>query len=95
MTPAARAGKEVYDAMCAACHGRKVEGTHEGPSLIPYDRAHHPDGHFVEAIKSGVRQHHWNFGHMAPVDDLTEEEMRNVITYVRELQAFNAKSNDD
>lgn len=95
LTPGARAGKELFEAKCAACHGRNVEGTHTGPSLIPYDRAHHPDGNFFEAMKSGVRQHHWNFGDMPPVNDLTEEEIRNIITYVRDLQAYNSDPDND
>ncbi len=91
LTPVEKAGKEVYDAKCAACHGKKMEGTHKGPSLIPYDRAHHPDGYIARAIRYGSKQHHWNFGDMAPVEGITEEEIGNIITYVREIQAFNAE----
>lgn len=91
----ARAGKARYDAKCAACHGKNAEGSHVGPSLIPYDQAHHPDGDFAKAIQSGSPEHHWKFGEMPPVKDLTEKEIRDVITYVRELQAFNAEGNVD
>lgn len=90
LSPDAAAGKKLYDEFCATCHGSNVDGTHKGPSLIPYDEVHHPDGHFLDAVKSGVEQHHWNFGPMKPVDGLSGEETRKIIAYVRELQAFNA-----
>lgn len=87
-------GKEVYDGKCLSCHGKYTEGTHAGPSLVPYDRAHHPDGDFARAMRDGVRQHHWNFGDMPPIEGLTEQEVADIISYVRELQAFNAEPQD-
>lgn len=85
----AREGKQVYQMKCLSCHGNNLEGTHSGPSLIPYDRAHHPDGDFFRAIRKGVPEHHWNFGNMPPMKDLADDEIENVIAYVRELQAYN------
>jgi len=90
MSPSARAGEKTYRDVCSSCHGKYAEGTHKGPSLIPYDKAHHPDGQFVGAIQSGVDEHHWNFGDMPPIDGLNDSEMHEVIAYVRELQIYNA-----
>lgn len=87
----AKDGKEIYDRKCLSCHGNNMEGTHSGPSLIPYDRAHHPDGDFFRAIRNGVPEHHWNFGNMPPVEGLDDKEIENVIAYVRALQAYNSK----
>ena len=41
---------------------------------------------FHLAVKNGVKQHHWHFGHMPPVEDLSPEQVEHVIGYVREEQ---------
>jgi hypothetical protein len=33
-----------------------------------------------------VRQHHWNFGNMTPIDRLTPEDAGHIIAYVRQKQ---------
>lgn len=88
-TGPARDGEIVYETKCLSCHGRNAEGTHKGPSLIPYDRAHHPDGDFYTAVRKGVPEHHWNFGDMPPVRGMSNAEIESIIAYVRTLQAFN------
>lgn len=95
MDSLSRKGQRIFEADCASCHGKQLEGTAKGPSLIPYDKAHHPDGSFVTAMKSGVKQHHWKFGDMPPVEKLTQSEIQNVIAYIREVQDFNADADDD
>lgn len=93
MNPQAVAGNRVYDSKCARCHGASLEGTDKGPSLLPYDPAHHPDRHFRDAVRNGVRQHHWNLGDMPPIAGVSDEEVENVIRYIREVQAFNTSPN--
>lgn len=90
LSPQAQSGEELYDTKCSDCHGKNAGGTHSGPSLIPYDSGHHPDGEFEKAIRSGVDQHHWNFGDMPPIEGISDEEIADLITYIRELQAFNS-----
>ena len=85
----ARTGKKIFDANCRRCHGRNLSGTDKGPALILYEKGHHGDGMFFQAVRSGVRAHHWKFGDMPALDTLMDDEIAFVIRYVRELQKFN------
>jgi len=87
----AQNGEELFNAKCSACHGLEAAGTDLGPTLIHrvYHPGHHPDASFHNAVKVGVRQHHWAFGNMAPVAGLTEPDVDNIICYVRGLQREN------
>ena len=49
----------------------------------------YPDVAFVRAAKLGVRQHHWRFGNMPPVDGIKDQELASIIFYIRELQRAN------
>ena len=82
------AGEVVYQAACAACHGADLRGTEIGPShlSIVYEPNHHGDAAFVLAAVRGVTAHHWNFGDMAPVPGLDEDDLAAVVAYVRENQ---------
>lgn len=82
------AGEPLYQASCAACHGSELRGTAVGPShlSIVYEPNHHGDVAFVIAARNGVRQHHWNFGDMAPVPGLSDEDLEAIVAYVRENQ---------
>ncbi|MCZ7538010.1 MAG: cytochrome c [Acidimicrobiia bacterium] len=51
-----------------------------------YAPDHHPDEAFRAAITQGSRAHHWEFGDMAPVGGLSDEEIDLVIAYVRQQQ---------
>lgn len=81
-------GKSIYQGKCLACHGIGVRGTDKGPPLVhrTYRQRHHPDTAFHLAVKYGVKQHHWHFGHMPPVDGITPEQVEHVISYVRNEQ---------
>lgn len=87
----ARAGKVVFDANCASCHGINSKGTNKGPPLLHeiYNPGHHSDGSFVAAVRQGVRSHHWNFGNMPAQPQVNDQEIMEIVRYVRELQAAN------
>ena len=81
-------GEALFEANCAVCHGEAASGTHQGPPLVHiyYEPNHHADAAFYLAVAQGVRAHHWNFGHMPPVHGLSEEEVTEIIRYLRWLQ---------
>lgn len=86
------AGKGLFDENCAVCHGENAAGVQgSGPTFMHkvYEPNHHGDGAFLIAAKNGVRQHHWPFGNMPPVDGIKDEEVAKIIVYVRELQKAN------
>ena len=81
-------GDALYQANCAACHGSDLRGTDKGPShlSIVYEPSHHGDQAFVVAARVGVRTHHWDFGNMAPVEGLSDNDLTAIIAFVRETQ---------
>lgn len=81
-------GERAYDARCATCHGLHGMGTEQGPPLVHriYEPAHHSDAAFHLAVTRGVRAHHWGFGDMPPVADVTASEVAAIVSYVRWLQ---------
>ena len=85
-------GEALFNAKCASCHGKNAAGQ-EGaaPPLVHmiYEPNHHPDQSFQIAAQYGVRQHHWPFGNMPPVEGITENEVRKIVGYVRTLQKAN------
>jgi mono/diheme cytochrome c family protein len=86
------AGKLVFDANCAACHGPDAAGRDGiAPPLVHkiYEPSHHGDATFLLAVRNGVRSHHWRFGSMAPVQGLNDAEIDMIVAYVRALQRAN------
>jgi len=85
-------GESLYNVNCASCHGDNAVGQ-EGvaPPLVHiiYEPNHHGDESFQRAVAMGVRAHHWRFGNMPAVEGLTRTDVKNIITYVRELQREN------
>lgn len=81
-------GAQVYQASCASCHGVDLRGTDKGPSQlsIVYEPGHHGDDSYRSAVRNGAPQHHWNFGDMAPVDGISDEEIEAVIVFIRAEQ---------
>lgn len=81
-------GAGRYDALCAGCHGIGAVGTQQGPPLVHdlYVPGHHRDSAFRRAISQGVEAHHWPFGNMPPVPDVTPEDAAEIIKYIRALQ---------
>ncbi|MEP0315928.1 MULTISPECIES: cytochrome c [Alphaproteobacteria] len=91
LSPLASKGKVLFEANCAACHGQGGVGTDQGPPFINdiYNPGHHPDEAFLVAAKKGVRSHHWNFGDMPPVEGVSDDDLRAIVKYVREMQQAN------
>lgn len=88
----AQIGKIGFEAKCAACHGVNAAGQNGvAPPLvhITYEPNHHGDASFIQAVKNGVRAHHWGFGNMPPVEGLTTGDVKMIVAYVRELQRAN------
>lgn len=87
----ASGGKALFDAYCAECHGPNGSGSEQGPPLIHrvYEPGHHADLAFTLAARNGVRAHHWNFGDMDPVPEVSESEIGRIVSYIREIQRAN------
>ncbi|NNE97222.1 MAG: cytochrome c [Acidimicrobiales bacterium] len=81
-------GAAVYQARCASCHGEDLRGTDRGPSQlsIVYEPNHHGDNAYRFAIRNGASQHHWNFGNMPVIEDITDDQIERVIAYIRDEQ---------
>lgn len=92
LTGNAERGEALFNDNCAGCHGVNAAGqAGTAPPLIHriYEPNHHGDGAFFRAAQNGVRQHHWPFGNMPPISDVSENEIAMIVTYVRELQRAN------
>jgi mono/diheme cytochrome c family protein len=83
-----RSGEELFRASCAACHGEAALGSPSGPPLVHpvYRPNHHADITFVFAAERGVRAHHWGFGDMPPIPEISREHVMEIVQYVRWLQ---------
>ena len=81
-------GEALFASNCVACHGEQGTGTTAGPPLVHeiYEPGHHPDASFQRAVQEGVPQHHWEFGPMPAMPGLSEEQVDDIIAYVRQLQ---------
>ena len=84
-------GQQIFNGICAACHGQNAAGSENGPPLIDqkYNPRHHADGAFNIAIANGVRQHHWKFGSMPPQPEFDSADIPAVVAFIRELQEAN------
>lgn len=92
LSGAAQAGREVFEVSCAACHGTNAAGQDGvAPPLIHiiYEPNHHSDQSFYQAVRYGVRAHHWRFGNMPAIEGVSQSQVGDIIAYVRELQRAN------
>lgn len=78
-------GKDVFQRVCAQCHGPNAEGhiVEPAPALDHSEHAwHHPDQQIFDWIKNGKM----GFGQMPALgDQLSDEEMEAVIAYLHTL----------
>ena len=81
-------GETVFNAKCAPCHGPGAQGTNHGPSFLSkiYEPNHHGDSSFHRAVQQGVQAHHWKFGNMPKIEGVSEQDVNEIIAYVRWLQ---------
>lgn len=81
-------GKKLFETHCTGCHGAALQGSDKGPPLLHriYEPSHHADIAFQLAVKNGVRAHHWQFGDMAPVPQVTPDDVAHITGYVRAEQ---------
>jgi len=81
-------GQILFEKYCSGCHGLQLDGSDQGPPLIHpfYKPSHHGDKSFYRAALQGVRQHHWDFGDMKPVEGMTRGKMDSVVPFVRYYQ---------
>ncbi|MFD0917568.1 c-type cytochrome [Pseudahrensia aquimaris] len=89
---AALEGEKAFNANCSSCHGTNASGKDGfAPPLVHkiYEPSHHSDMSFVLAVKQGVRQHHWPYGNMPPIAGVSDQEIADIIIYVRTLQRAN------
>ena len=84
-------GETTFHRFCASCHGVKTAGTEKGPTFLHrvYHPGHHGDGAFALAARRGARAHHWRFGNMKPVSGVSDEELKEIVGYIRALQKAN------
>ncbi len=84
-------GAALFANKCLACHGPNAAGSDKGPPLVHkiYEPGHHADEAFYRAVQQGVQSHHWPFGNMAPMVDVSDDEIGQIIAYVRALQVAN------
>lgn len=43
----------------------------------------------MRAVRQGVRGHHWRFGDVPPVEGVSDEELAQIVAYVRTVQRAN------
>jgi len=81
-------GQLLYEKYCSSCHGLQLTGSDKGPPLLHpfYKPSHHGDKAFYRAALQGVKQHHWEFGDMPPVEGMTPKKMDSLVPYVRYYQ---------
>lgn len=81
-------GKKLFAANCASCHGADLKGSDKGPPMLHkiYEPSHHGDVAFQLAAKNGVRAHHWGFGDMKPVSEVTPNDVAHITAFVRAEQ---------
>ena len=83
-------GRALFIQSCSACHGVDLQGTDRGPPFLNriYGPGHHADAAFRLAVQRGVISHHWRFGNMPKIEGLTDEQVEEIIKFVREQQAL-------
>jgi len=84
-------GEKHFHDNCARCHGQQARGSELGPPLVNevYRPSHHANLAFYWAVRDGVKQHHWQFGDMPPIEGLSPQDVADIIAYIRREQRNN------
>jgi mono/diheme cytochrome c family protein len=91
----AEAGRKVFEAVCATCHGPSLRGSDNGPPLLhPFYAlgSAHGDDVILDAITKGAKAHMWRFGDMPKPEGLKPGQEKDVLAYIRAMQAANGLS---
>lgn len=81
-------GRRLFQSRCTGCHGTDLMGTNQGPPLLHgyYHPSHHSDLAIRMAVKTGVAQHHWQFGNMPAIPGIDAEGIADLTAYIRTEQ---------
>lgn len=84
-------GQRAFNETCAKCHGENGAGTMKGPPLVHqiYNPGHHNDKSLYNAMRNGVRQHHWPYGDMPKQTSVGFMESTAIVKFIREMQEAN------
>lgn len=86
------AGKQVFERICATCHGTALRGSDAGPPLL-HDwyapNTGHDDKQVLTVINNGTKGHMWKFGDMPKPDGLKPGQDKEALAYIRAMQAAN------
>jgi mono/diheme cytochrome c family protein len=84
----AAAGSIPYREYCAGCHGEDGRGAAAGPGLLDarYALPGFDDQALVTAIVEGAPEREWDFGPMPRIRGLGQQELADLVAFVRELQ---------
>jgi cytochrome c oxidase cbb3-type subunit III len=75
-------GERIFAASCASCHGLDGQGTDRGPGIAESARVQRlSDAQLGDIISFGIPD-----TGMKPFRDLSADQIRNIVTYVRVLQ---------
>jgi mono/diheme cytochrome c family protein len=82
-------GERTFAANCAQCHGGDLTGTERGPSLLleVYGPDELTDADIADAIRNGAEQRLFEFGPMAGNGALADEQIDEIIAFVRAEQS--------
>ena len=91
------AGRIAFNTHCSECHGKDGIGDMTGPPMLyPFYRpADFPDERFGKAVREGASKRLWKMGPMKAMPEVTEAEIKAMLTYVREAQAANGMRLED
>lgn len=96
-TQVAPAGKQVFEQNCAVCHGTALRGSDHAPPLLHPSYAPgsgHGDEVILAAARTGAKSHMWKFGDMPKPEGLKPGQEKDVLAYIRAMQAANGLGTD-
>ncbi|WP_235062832.1 c-type cytochrome [Paramagnetospirillum caucaseum] len=92
LPPRAEAGRKLFEAVCATCHGTALRGTDSGPPLLHplyAPGSAHGDEVILDAINNGAKAHMWKLGDMPKPEGIKPGQDKEVLAYIRAMQAAN------